>query len=485
MQLFPDSKTLISFGIFKITYYALGYLFGGGTAYYFALKDMKRNGYTQDTVDDIFFGAFISGIIGARIWYVLFSNLNYYLSDPIRILFIFEGGLAIQGGIIAGLLYGYYYTKKHKMSFFRAADAFLPNFLIAQTIGRWGNFMNQEAYGEIVSEAFYNGFPAFIKNKMYIDGAYRQPTFLWESVLNLLGFILIRYVYKKYNRNKRGDLAYMYLVWYGVTRFFVEGFRTDSLMFKNIRMAQLTSIVFVIVGLLGILGVFDKFIKKEKPVILFDLDGTLLDTTPAILESYRYLFKKYRTLEEFDREKEIEVQGPPLFKMFEKYFPNQNTDELIKEYRDYNHSIHKEFVKPMANTSALLEHLSKEGYKIGVVSTKLKESVLMGLELFKLDDYVKVIVGLDDVSNSKPDPEGIIKACKLLNHTQDECIYIGDTPTDIKAAQNAGVYSIGYIFDEDRKQSLIDSKPNTVINDLLELKGILKKGEKSWTKDTM
>lgn len=139
----------------------------------------------------------------------------------------------------------------------------------------------------------------------------------------------------------------------------------------------------------------------------------------------------------------------------------------------------------MANTSALLEHLSKEGYKIGVVSTKLKESVLMGLELFKLDDYVKVIVGLDDVSNSKPDPEGIIKACKLLNHTQDECIYIGDTPTDIKAAQNAGVYSIGYIFDEDRKQSLIDSKPNTVINDLLELKGILKKGEKSWTKDTM
>ena len=485
MQFFPDSRTFISIGVFKITYYALGYLFGGMFAYYFASKDMKNNGYKQDTVDDIFFGSFISGLLGARIWYVLFSNLSYYLSDPIKILFIFEGGLAIQGGIFGGLLYGLYYTRKHKMSFLRTVDAFLPNMLIAQTIGRWGNFANQEAYGNVVSEAFYNNFPSFIKDGMFIDGAYRQPTFLWESVFNLVGFIIIRYIYRKFNRNKRGDLSYMYFLWYGITRFFVEGFRSDSLMFMGLRMAQLISLLFVVIGILGIFGVFERFIKKEKPVMLFDLDGTLLNTAPAIIETYRYLFSKYKKDEVFDRKKELEVQGPPLATMFKKYFPNEDTDALIQEYRDYNFKIHEEFVRPMDNAEALLRKLKEEGYKIGVVSTKLKDSVEMGLKMFNLDSYVDVVVGYDSVKNNKPDPEGLLLACKLLNHTQDECIYVGDANTDIMAAKNAGVYSIGYVFDEDRKQAIVYSKPNVIIENLINVVDILKEGNKSWTKDMM
>lgn len=485
MQFFPDSRTFLSFGIFRITYYALGYLFGGSAAYYFINKDMKNNGYKSETVEDLFFGVFISGIIGARIWYVLFSNINYYLSNPIKILFIFEGGLAIQGGIFGGLIYAYYYTKKHKMSLLRTTDAFIPSVLIGQAIGRWGNFANQEAYGNIVSESFYDNFPTFIKDKMFIDGAYRQPTFLWESGFNLLGFILIRYVYKRFNRNKRGDLTYMYFLWYGVTRFFVEGFRSDSLMFMGLRMAQIISILFIVVGLLGIFGAFEKFIKKEKPLILFDLDGTLLNTAPAIIESYKYLFNKYRKDVVFDEEKQLEVIGPSLFVMFEKYFPDKDVDELVKEYREYNFKIHKEFVSPMNNAEALLKQLKEEGYKIGVVSTKLKDAVEMGLKMFNLDEYIELVIGYDSVKNQKPDPEGLLLACKEMNHTQDECIYIGDTPTDIKAAKNAGIYSIGYIFDENRKQALIDSKPNKIIKDLIEVLDILKEGNKSWTKDMM
>ncbi len=484
MQFFPDPTTFVQIGVFSIKYYALTMLTGALVAYYFILKDMKKNGYKTEVVDDLFVGCFLIGIIGARIWYILFSNLSYYLSDPIKMLYIFEGGIAIQGGLIAGALFGYYYTKKHKMSFLRTLDAILPNVLIAQTIGRWGNFVNQEAYGGIVSESFYNNFPLFIKNKMFIEGQYRQPTFLWESILNLIGFILIRYVYKKYNRNKRGDLAYMYLTWYGITRFIVESFRSDSLMFIGLKMAQIISIIFIIIGLLGIFGFFEKFLKKEKPVVLFDLDGTLLDTAPAILETYKYLFSKYSN-EEFDRQKQIEVLGPPLVDMFKKYFPDRDTDDLISEYREYNFKIHPEFVKPMENTKEILEYLNEEGYKVGVVSAKLKDAVIMGLQLFDLDKYVSVVIGFDEVKQGKPDPEGIIKACELLNHTRDECIYVGDSYTDILAAKNAGVYSIGYVDIEDRRQALVDTKPNALIEDLIKVKEIIKENKNSWTTDLM
>lgn len=488
MSFFPDPQTFLQIGNIGVKWYAILMISGVAITALVSYRDIKKNGYNFELVEDLTIGCFLWGIVGARIWYCLFFDLGYFLEDPIRILQIYNGGLAIQGGLITGALYGLYYTRKRKIDFMRLADCIVPNMLIAQAIGRWGNFLNQEAHGVAVTEAYFKNFPDFIKNMMFINGEYYVPTFLYESVLNLLGFVvfyfLIRKLNQKYHFLKRGDGVYFYLVWYGWSRFIVEGMRTDSLMLGPIRMAQLTSVVFIVIGILGFVGIFRKFMKEPKPAMLFDLDGTLLDTEPAILETYRHLFAKYRTEEEFDKEKQLEVLGPPLAKMFPIYFPEQNTEALIQEYREYNFKIHPEFVKPMENAEALLKNLKEEGYKIGIVSTKFADGVKLGLDLFNLSQYVDVIVGHDDVKEGKPSPEGIFIACKKLNVGHDSCIYVGDSATDIQAAHNAGVYSIGYIFNEDRIAMLETQKPNKIIRDLAEIETILKE-DHPWTYNMM
>lgn len=488
MSFFPDPQTFIQIGSIGIKWYAILMITGVCITAWVSYVDIKRNGYTFELVEDLTIGCFLWGIVGARLWFCMFYDINYYLAEPIRILQIYNGGLAIQGGLITGALYGLYYTHKHKINFMRLADCIVPNMLIAQAIGRWGNFLNQEAHGAAVSEAYFKNFPSFIKNMMYIDGVYYAPTFLYESVLNLLGFLIfyfgLRKLNEKYHFLKRGDGVYFYLLWYGWSRFIVEGMRTDSLMFGPIRMAQLISVVFIVVGILGFVGVFNKLMKEPKPIVLFDLDGTLLDTEAAIIETYRHLFAKYRTEEEFDKEKQMEVLGPSLATMFPRYFPELNVEELIEEYREYNFKIHPEFVKPMENTEELLKRLKEDGYKLGVVSAKHSDSVHHGLDLFNLTAYFDVLVCQNDVKEGKPSPEGIFKACEMLNVGHDSCIYVGDSATDIQAAYNAGVYSIGYIFNDERAEQLKAENPNQLIHDLLEVDTILKE-EHPWTYNMM
>ena len=230
MQFFPNDKSFLAIGGFTIQWYAILILIGIGVSYWFVKRDFKENGYVDDTLDDLLMGCLLCGIIGARLWYCLFSDPAYFFSDISHLLNIRGGGLAIQGGLMGGSLFGLYYTRKRHISFFRIADMVFGNMLISQAIGRWGNFVNQEAFGQIVSESYYQYFPSFIKDRMYIDGAYRQPTFLWESVLDLLGFILIR-LYRKYGNPKRGDQTFLYLIWYGTSRFIIEYFRTDNRWF--------------------------------------------------------------------------------------------------------------------------------------------------------------------------------------------------------------------------------------------------------------
>lgn len=484
MKIFPDTRIFLQIGPLNIYWYAVIIMTGALLCYWICRKNIEKMGYPKTIAEDLFLGAFAFGIIGARLWFCAFYNLSYYLQNPIEILQVYDGGLAIQGGIVAGVLFGIYFAKKHRLNFFRFADAVVPNLLLAQAIGRWGNFVNQEAYGGVVNESFYNIFPSFIKDMMFIDGAYRMPTFLYESIGNLLVFVFIVFIYKKYLKPKRGDLAYMYLVGYGVVRFYVEGLRTDSLMFGPIRMAQLTSLIFIIVGVIGLFGVFRKIFKAKKPIILWDLDGTLLDTEPAIIESYRHLFNKYSTVEAFDEEKQLEVLGPPLCQMFPIYFPGNDVDKLIEEYRETNQKLHATHVKPMINAKETLSNLKQAGYRMGIVSTKAKEVVELGLNQNDMSEYFEVIIGQKEVNKGKPDPMGILKAVEIMGASHDDLIYVGDTKTDVEAATRAGAYSIGYLFNEKRSQVLKDAKPNRIIQDLKEIETIVKE-DHGWTYNMM
>ncbi|PXV69952.1 prolipoprotein diacylglyceryl transferase [Halanaerobium congolense] len=189
------------------------------------------------------------GIISARLYYVIF-NLDYYLEEPLKILAINEGGLAIHGGLLMGIAVLFFLTRKRNKKFLKALDYLAPITAFAQAVGRWGNFMNQEAYGQIVNESYYNFFPEFIKNQMWIDGAYREAAFLYESVLNFLLFIILVF-YLNSKQKKDGEIFSLYLIFYSIFRFFIEEQRTDSLLISGeIQVAKLVSVLMIIAGCL-------------------------------------------------------------------------------------------------------------------------------------------------------------------------------------------------------------------------------------------
>jgi len=247
-------------GPVNISYYAICILLGALVAYLMTRKEWAKKGYAMNLLNDFYINCLIIGIIGARIWYVLF-HLPFYLANPGQIIAIRQGGLAIQGGLILGIIYAYFYFKKHKIDFWDASDTILPYILIAQAIGRWGNFFNQEAYGNVVThEQLRNQLiPNFIIDHMFINGQYRQPTFLYESIWCIIAFIIIRLIIK-FIKLKVGHSALLYIILYSLGRVFIEGLRADSLMFFGLKTAQIVSVI----AILGSVYLFVRFYKTHQ-----------------------------------------------------------------------------------------------------------------------------------------------------------------------------------------------------------------------------
>ncbi len=219
----------------------------------------KKKGLNFDIITDGFLWSFPFAIIGARLYYVAFEYKNYH--SFVDIINTRNGGMAIHGGLIGGLLVAYIFTRVKKINFFEYIDVIIPGVILAQVIGRWGNFMNQEAHGGPVSQEFISKFPSFIQQGMLIDGTYYHPTFLYESVWNLIVFgILIFILYKK--QNQHGVVLGSYMILYSLGRFFIEGLRTDSLMFFGLRTAQIISLIGIIIGVV-IIFMANKNSKKS------------------------------------------------------------------------------------------------------------------------------------------------------------------------------------------------------------------------------
>jgi phosphatidylglycerol:prolipoprotein diacylglycerol transferase len=243
------NSTLLDLGFFKIKWYSFFIFIGIIIASILIVKEYKKKDTNKERLLDILFYGIIIGILGARLYYVLF-NLEYYLSNPIEIVQVWNGGLAIHGGIISVLIFLFVYCKKKKMNFLLLLDILVVGVIIAQSIGRWGNFFNQEAYGRIVSLSFLKGLhlPKFIIEKMFIDGYYREPTFLYESVFSILGFIVLILV-RRIKKLRVGQLTGIYFLWYGIERCIIETFRSDSLLLGQFKIAQIISIILCIVGI--------------------------------------------------------------------------------------------------------------------------------------------------------------------------------------------------------------------------------------------
>ena len=285
----------------------------------FLYKRHPESEKCPDLVFNTFLVGFPMGLIGARLWFVL-SELEYYLDNPISILKVWEGGLAIQGGVILGAACGIWYAwntlKKHnmKLSITLLMDMIIPNILIAQVCGRWGNFFNREVYGACVNQAYADKnwwmLPDWLIENMrggfsggiYISCAnseFAQPLFLYEGLLNFLGFILITVILRMFFKKRvDGTLSACYLIWYGTVRAFLEGFRNEEFIMRwgNVSQSVVTSIAYIILGVgfivtLYIIHFRNKKIIEDKALDLLNIEQPIAsvknEENQAVLEEIK------------------------------------------------------------------------------------------------------------------------------------------------------------------------------------------------------
>lgn len=268
-------RVALDLGFIQIYWYSIFIFLGVFLASIMILRETKKQNINQDFIINLIFYGVIFGLIGARLYYVAF-NLDYYLKYPLEILEVWNGGLAIHGGILFGLLTVIIYTKKYHAKTLKVLDILVVGLLLGQAVGRWGNFFNGEAYGGITTLENLQrlGIPEFLIDGMYINGAYHHPAFLYESIWSLFGFFALLIV-RRYKYLKNGQLTGVYLIWYSIGRLIIEGMRTDSLMLANFKIAQIVSVILIVVGILMLIFCkkgtrFDNLYKdKEKKEILF------------------------------------------------------------------------------------------------------------------------------------------------------------------------------------------------------------------------
>lgn len=246
------NSVLIDLGFFKLKWYAFLLIIAFVLASMLITRESKKFKLNQDFIFNLIFWTVINGFIGARLYYIIF-NWSYYSANLTEIVKVWNGGLAVHGGIIVGMLTIVFYSKKHNVKPIKMFDLMAPGLLLGQVVGRWGNFFNSEAHGAATTLETLQQYkiPNFIIEGMYIDGNYYHPTFLYESIWCFIGLIILLII-RKTKYIKVGHITAFYFVWYSVGRFIIESSRTDSLMFGGFKVAQIVSIVLFIIGVIWI-----------------------------------------------------------------------------------------------------------------------------------------------------------------------------------------------------------------------------------------
>ncbi len=258
----PLNRVFFQLGPITIYWYAVLIMSGVAIGLALAIREGKKMGIKSEFFYDLVTYGLPIALVCARTYYVAFK-WDYYYANPGDIIKIWEGGLAIHGAIIGAVIFGYIFCRRRNVSPWLVMDIAAVSFLVAQALGRWGNFMNQEAHGGPVPGATLDAqreflqalfIPEFIVNNMYIDGTYYHPTFLYESVWNLIGFFIMFVVLRRLKGVLVGETLAFYAIWYSIGRYFVEGMRTDSLMLtESLRIAQVISISTIVVVLIIVL----------------------------------------------------------------------------------------------------------------------------------------------------------------------------------------------------------------------------------------
>ncbi|MCI1858775.1 MAG: prolipoprotein diacylglyceryl transferase [Sporolactobacillus sp.] len=261
-QIEPLDRVALQIGSIHIYWYGIIILVGVLLGLWLAVREGKRRGLPPETFMDLILWAAPIAIIFARLYYVTFE-WDYYSQHPAEIIAIWKGGIAIYGSLIGAVITAIVFCLVRRISFWKLADIAAPSVILGQAIGRWGNFINQEAHGGPTTRAALGQMhlPDWIINQMLINGTYYIPTFLYESVWDFAGFLVLL-VLRRVNL-RRGELFLSYVIWYSLGRSYIEGLRTDSLMLGSLRVSQWLAVVLVVVSIAAIL--YWRLTNKNRP----------------------------------------------------------------------------------------------------------------------------------------------------------------------------------------------------------------------------
>ncbi|MEK7523637.1 MAG: prolipoprotein diacylglyceryl transferase [Patescibacteria group bacterium] len=240
-----QSPGAVAFHLGPLTIHWYGILIGTGVllCYSHVLRECKRRGINPKAIDDMAFWVVLAGVLGARIYYIIFE-WGHFAADPWQVFQIWNGGLAIHGALIGGGLALAYFAWRHKLPWLLYADIISPGVLLAQALGRWGNFFNSEAFGAPTSLPWKLFIPESNRPSGYEEFEFYHPTFLYESLWNFAGFVMLIWLARqKKMATRRGMVFFAYIAWYSFGRFFIEGLRMDSLYLGSLRVAQIVSAV--------------------------------------------------------------------------------------------------------------------------------------------------------------------------------------------------------------------------------------------------
>ncbi len=245
---------ILKIGSFEIRYYGLMYVIAIVLALFFLRKDFERFkiNINYREFEDAAFWIIVIAILGARIYHVI-PNWEHYSKNPFEIIAVWHGGLAIYGGIIGGLVGGYIICKMKKWNFLKLADIIIPYLALGQAIGRWGNFFNKEAYGSPTDVSWAIYIPYENRIKGFENYEYFHPTFWYESILNYINFVFLLYFRNSKFYKNDGQVLSLYILNYGIIRFFIEFQRFDTDKFLGIKIAYIFSVLAIIVGILAFL----------------------------------------------------------------------------------------------------------------------------------------------------------------------------------------------------------------------------------------
>ena len=525
-----SSKLFLNLGKIQITWYAV-IILGGAIicsliAYY---RYLKRMGMSIDTLSEGLAFGLLFGILGARLYYVAFSGDHY--DNLLEIINPSKGGLAIHGAIIAVCIYVPIFCKIRHLDLLPLLEILFPVFMMCQAIGRWGNFVNQEAFGPLIK---YPGMisdtatlsdaaliaqreflsklliPNFIIDRMYIPyssasgwtvAGYYHPTFLYESVFNVIGVLLYTNLRKYIKKLYVGDGISFYLIWYGILRFFIESLRTDALMIGNsgIKVAQLISCIFIIVGLAlavvrrvfkyrmvtckeALFGdaatlVQDEVVSNKNSknkVLVFDCDGTVLDTYELIEHIVLETFKEVNPTYPITLDEAHSFFGPYINDTFTKYAKDEEELNLyIDTYGKYAEKLTAKYIKAYPGIKEALASLKGQGYIICIASNKISKEVYRGLKICGLEKYIDEVIGEELMKEAKPSPDCINQLKKKFK--VKKVMMIGDTETDILTGKNASAFTCGVTWCVSTKEDFVKWNADEIVSDPKEL---IKLGEK-------